>query len=113
MLGTYTAFIDIRKKEVEKEEITLIPDTYANNSQVFLLAQNSSRTTDPKNCLVDNSNCTAIVTYNRLSKIKLLIFSVYFIEVQWIYNIMIIPAVQENDAVIHIYIYSFSYYFPL
>ena len=35
MLGADTAFIDVRKKEVEKEEITLISDAYVNNSQVF------------------------------------------------------------------------------
>ena len=66
MLGTDTAFIDVRKKEVEKEEITLISDAYVNNSQVFPIAQNSSRNKDPKNCLVDNSNCTAIIIHNRL-----------------------------------------------
>ena len=65
MLGADTAFIDVRKKEVEKEEITLISDAYVNNSKVFPIAQNSSRNTDPKNCLVDNSNCTAIIIHNR------------------------------------------------
>ena len=36
MLATDTAFIDVRKKEFEKEEITLISDAYVNNSQVIL-----------------------------------------------------------------------------
>ena len=113
MLATDTAFIDVRKKEFEKEEITLISDAYVNNSQVILsYSPDSSRTTDPKNCLVDNSNCTAIIIHNRLSKIKLLIFSVYCIEVQWIYNIVIIPAVQESDALIHIYILYIYVYIP-
>ena len=38
----------------------------------------------------------------------LLLLKIYFIEVELIYNVLI-SAVQQNDSVIHIYIYSFSY----
>ena len=45
------------------------------------------------------------------------LFSFYFnlIEVQLIYNVVLISAVQQCDSVIHIYIYiySFLYSFPL
>ena len=38
---------------------------------------------------------------------------IYFIEVLLTYNVVLISAVQQSDSVIHIYIYSFSYCFPL
>ena len=37
----------------------------------------------------------------------------FFIEVWLIYNVVLISAVQQSDSVIHIYIHSFLYSFPL
>ena len=43
------------------------------------------------------------------------LFACFFIEVQLIYNIMLVSGLQHSDSVIHIYIYiySFSDSFPL
>ena len=40
-------------------------------------------------------------------------FKIYFIEVQLIYNAVLNFALQQSDSVIHKYVYSFSYSFPL
>ena len=37
----------------------------------------------------------------------------FLIEVQLIYSVVLVAAVQQNDSVIHTYIYPFSYSFPL
>ena len=37
------------------------------------------------------------------------VFNYFFIEIQLIYNVVLISAVQQSDSVIH----SFSYSFPL
>ena len=36
-----------------------------------------------------------------------------FIEVWLIYKVVVISAVQQSDSVIHTYIYSLAYSFPL
>ena len=38
-------------------------------------------------------------------------FVLNFIDIQLIYNVVLISAVQQSDSVIHVY--SLSYYFPL
>ena len=48
---------------------------------------------------------------NRLSGLGMVVeilcfFFKFFIEVQLIYNVALISAVQQSDSVIHIYIYS-------
>ena len=40
-------------------------------------------------------------------------YVILFIEVQLIYNVVLISTTQQNDLVMHIQAYSFSYSFPL
>ena len=40
-------------------------------------------------------------------------FSFFLIEVQLIYSVVLISAVQQSDSVIYTYIHSFLYSFPL
>ena len=42
-----------------------------------------------------------------------LFFFFFFFAVQLIYNVVFVSGVQHSDSVIHTYIYSFSYSFPL
>ena len=39
----------------------------------------------------------------------------FFFEVQLIYNVVLVPGVQQSDSVLYIYIYihTFSDFFPL
>ena len=48
----------------------------------------------------------------QLPYLNLIFFSeMYFIEVQLIYNVVLISAVQQNDSVTHIHVYAYIYIF--
>ena len=64
--------------------------------------------------MLSQHSCTSLLWH--LSQLQFNIFlhfKMYFIEVQLIYNVVLISAEQHSDSVLYMYTHSSSYSFPL